>query len=185
MWPLKRIDNITQVNLEKLTRDNINYKYGTGVAINTSDNRYEKKYRYRHGIQTELGDIEKSLWIELVKRLIIRENGQVLYRHIHQWISDTYHYRDWTAEDVTLEALKQYVSGIYDDKSSWDYIRFNSKYRPELLDDTELLEVVTECCNTPCRVAKEQIHRWYESPPTVPCPLCNKGSQFIIINKEK
>lgn len=40
MWCLKRIDTITQIDLEAITRDNISYKYGTGVAIN--DSRYEK-----------------------------------------------------------------------------------------------------------------------------------------------
>ena len=54
-----RIDNISQVSDEDISHENLEYMHGTGIAISTGRDRMgEKKYRYRHGVQTALGDIE-------------------------------------------------------------------------------------------------------------------------------
>ncbi len=176
-----RIDSISAIPDEKITHENLRYMYGTGIAIKDDSSRQEKKYRYRHGIQTAMGDIEKSVWIALVNKLIDMENGRELYNQLFEWEKDTCTLHSFTNEDIMISALRGYVSLICDNKGWWDYIRFNMKYRPYKLDDPELMTVITECCKKPCKVAKEQITHWHGGPDTIPCPYCNKGSEFTVI----
>ena len=71
-----RIDNVSQVSDEDISHENLEYMHGTGIAISTGRDRMgEKKYHYRHGVQTALGDIEDSVWIALVKKLIEKETA--------------------------------------------------------------------------------------------------------------
>ena len=52
-----KIDNINQVNLSDLTYARLNMRYGTGRGW-TEKRNGEKRDIYRHGVATELGDIE-------------------------------------------------------------------------------------------------------------------------------
>ena len=176
-----RIDNVSQILDEDISHENLEYMHGTGIAISTGKSRIgEKKYRYRHGVQTKLGDIEDSVWISLVKKLIEKENGQKLYEQFLEWAKVSDMLLNRNEEDVIMSALRSYVSLINEDKVWWDYIRFNAKYYPEKLEDPTLITVIPECCKKPCRVPPEQIRRW-NGEETIPCPICSKGSKFEII----
>lgn len=179
-----RIDNVTQVTEEEITHENLRDMHGTGISICLGRDRMgEKKYKYRHGVQTALGDIEDSVWRALVKKLIEKENGQKLYEQLLEWTKakNTVVNRDET--DMIMSALSSYVSRLQDDKVWWDYIRFNAKYYPEKLDDPMLITVIPECCKTPCKVPPEQIRKW-NGVETIPCPICNKGSLFKIASEK-
>ena len=179
-----RIDNISQVSDEDISHENLEYMHGTGIAISTGKNRMgEKKYHYRHGVQTALGDIEDSVWIALVKKLIEKENGQQLYEHLLEWEKAENTVINREAEDMIMSALRDYVSQMNDNKVWWDYIRFNAKYYPEKLADPTLITVIPECCKEPCKVPPEQIRRW-NGEETIPCPICNKGSLFEIVDEK-
>lgn len=180
-----RIDNISQVPEENITHENLRYMHGTGIAISLGRDRMgEKKYKYRHGVQTELGDIEDSVWMALVKKLIEKENGQKLYEQLLEWTKAENTVVNREEEDIVMSALSSYVSRINENKVWWDYIRFNAKYYPEKLEDPTLITVIPECCNTPCKVPPEQIRKW-NGEETVPCPRCNKGSFFKIANEKE
>ena len=177
-----RIDNVSQVSDEDISHENLEYMHGTGIAISTGKNRMgEKKYRYRHGVQTAIGDIEDSVWIALVRKLIERENGQKLYEQLVEWTKTDNTVVNRDEEDLTMSALRSYVSKLQDDKVWWDYIRFNAKYYPEKLEDHTLITVIPECCNMPCKIPPEQIRRW-NGEEKIPCPICSKGSIFKIID---
>ena len=179
-----RIDNVSQVRDEDITHENLEYMHGTGIAISLGRDRMgEKKYRYRHGVQTKLGDIEDSVWIALVKKLIERENGQKLYENLLEWVKAENTIVNRDIEDMEMSALRDYVSRMNEDRVWWDYIRFNAKYYPEKLEDPTLITVIPECCNTPCRVPPEQIREWH-GEKTIPCPICNKGSLFEIVDEK-
>lgn len=136
IFKLVRIDNISQINLNEISKKNLRKHYGTGVAITDTSSRREKKYTYRHGVQTNLGDIEKSLWVELCKRVVVRENEQALYKSIRKWVQETSCYE--TEEELTELALVTYVSEIYDNPEWRCYNEFNSIYRPEILKKKEV-----------------------------------------------
>jgi len=174
------IDNISQVNMDELTCENLRCHYGTGTVVTDHQSRREKNWRYRTGIQTNLGDIEISVWVELVRILIKKENGQEIFSQLMKWNAENYpsYYKD--KEELEISSMKSYAMRLFDDKGWCDYIRFNKRFRPEILEDSSLLEVITDCCNKPCKVTREQFDE-YSKPTKVPCPLCNKSSTFKII----
>lgn len=173
-----RIDDVSKLSDEDISHENLEYMHGTGVAVNVGRDRMgEKKYRYRHGVQTKIGDIEDSVWIALVKKLIEKENGQKLYCELFEWEKSENTVVNRDENDMMMSALSDYVSQINDNKIWWDYIRFNAKYYPEKLKDLTLITVIPNCCKIPCKVPPEQIRK-HDDGDIIPCPFCNKGSLF-------
>lgn len=178
-----KIDNITQIAPEQITRENLRFMYGTGQEIASKNSQGVKVSRYRSGVQTKLGDIEASIWMELVEKLIDLEKEREIFEQLFEWEKDTYNIQSKTRKDLLFEAMKSYTYRIYDNKVWWDYVRFNRKYHPEVLEhDADLIAVRFACCNNECRIPVEQIRHEHEVPDTVPCPFCNRGSKFTIIN---
>lgn len=175
-----RIDNITQINTEQITQENLRLHYGTGINITEKNSQGDKKSKYRIGVQTNLGDIEKSLWIELVEQLIEKQNDQELFKKIFEWEKDNNYIQSKTKKDIYVDALEVYTYRLYDNKKWWDYVRFNMKYRPEILDDPSLMRVHLDCCGRYSNLPKEQVQHNHEAPDTIPCPYCNKGTSFMI-----
>lgn len=64
MNPLKTIDSRAGLP-DRLTYEMIRFSTHTGRAYLLSDRGYEKKYGYRNGISTPIGDIEEVLWCSL------------------------------------------------------------------------------------------------------------------------
>ena len=179
----EKIDTITQIDSTQITVENLRYMYGTGQELVSKNSQGNKVSRYRIGVETALGDIEVSLWMELVQKLIEKENDQEIFEQLLEWETDNNHIESNTKNDILRGALQSYTYRIYDKKGWWDYVRFNMKYRPEILEnDAELMHVHLACCGRECRIPKEQIRHNYEAPDTVPCPYCNKGTVFEIIN---
>lgn len=185
-FSLNRIDNVAQIDKSLISHENIRYMHGTGVAINLEDSKRtgEKRYKYRHGIQTKLGDIEVSVWKELVYMLIKQQGDEEFYKQILEYETEHNRFNVVDKEDIEKEALRSYAMRLYDDKSAWDYIRFNARYRPHLLDDPTLLTVIPDCCWQVCKVAPERItHKW-DNPneKVIPCPYCDKSTTFTIVD---
>lgn len=126
------IDSISQIDLDHCTYDDLRYMYGTGQAISSGSGR-DKSYRYRHGVETPLGDIEESIWIEAITRLISRNGEMELYKQLRAWYAATnYGARD--AKELTMTALSSFSHRLFDDRKWVDYIPFNRKYRPDILN---------------------------------------------------
>ena len=179
----EKIDTITQIDPTRITRENLRYMYGTGQEIATKNSQGNKVSHYRVGVETSLGDIEVSLWIELVQKLIEQENDQVIFACLLEWEKDNNHISFRTKNDLLREAMQSYTYRIYDNKGWWDYVRFNMKYRPEILEkDPDLMYVRLACCDRTSRIPKEQIRHHHEEPDTVPCPYCNKTTLFSPVH---
>ena len=178
----EKIDSITQIAPTQITRENLRYMYGTGQAISFKNSQGNKVSNYRVGVQTALGDIEVSLWMELVRKLIEQENDQEIFEQLLEWEKDNNHIGSKTKNDLLREAMQSYTYRIYDNKAWVDYVHFNMKYRPEILEnDLDLMYVRLACCDRTSRIPKEQIRHYNEDPDTVPCPYCNKGTKFSMI----
>ena len=176
-----RIDDISKIDRSLVTYESLTPHYGTGQSIRLADRNGEKRYSYRNGVQTNLGDIIETGWIELAKWLVEKEQAEEHFAHILEWTKEFNYVQSKTSAQLYKDALDCFVRRLPDNKGWWDYIRFNSRYRPELLEDPDLLTVVVECCGRTVKVTQEQIETGYEEKPVVPCPLCNKGSQFKIV----
>ena len=66
----------------------IRFSTHTGRAFLLSDRGYEKKYGYRNGISTPIGDIEENLWCSLMKELIVQNDETDLYNQLFEWYRD-------------------------------------------------------------------------------------------------
>ena len=153
----EKIDSITQIEPKQITRDNLRLHYGTGQEIVTKNSQGNKISHYRSGVQTNLGDIEQSVWMELVQKLIEQENDQEIFAQLLEWEKDNNHIGSKTKNDLLREAMRSYTYCIYDDKAWCDYVRFNKKYRPDVLENDPTLTLVhLVCCGSECRVPLEQ-----------------------------
>ena len=71
-----RIDDVSKIGRSLVTYENLTPHYGTGQSIRLPDRHYEKRYAYRNGVQTDLGDIIESGWVELAKWLVEKEQKE-------------------------------------------------------------------------------------------------------------
>ena len=130
----KRIDNINQVNLQELTYARLNMRYGTGRGW-TEKRNGEKRDIYRHGVATELGDIEVSLWQRLVQLLIEKESEMELFLQLKQWLGERCVWCQTDKEELLHYTLKLFAARMFDNPEWVDYIQFNRRYRPEKIKE--------------------------------------------------
>ena len=130
-----RIDDASQIPESDVTHENLKIMFGTGISMYSKNQRGDRVGYYRSGVQTQLGDIEISVWIKLAEKLIEKENGQKLYTELFEWAREYGCIKSKTEADIKEKALDYYVSAIYDNKSWYGYIGFNEKYYPEKLGD--------------------------------------------------
>ena len=158
-WPTTTIDKIEQLSGIEFTFEKLRKKYGTFRSCNNGTDRLgRKKYRSRVGVQTDYGDIEITLWCELVRTLIEQHNEKKLFNHLKVWVIKS---NQWLTNkpDVEIEALELHASRIFDDPCWYDYVEFNEKYRPEVLQGVELVWVVNQVKTTPQRITRERMER--------------------------
>lgn len=68
MYPRTIIDSLSAVpNRDQLTHKDLHAHFSTGQSILLSGSGRDKKYGYRNGIQTDLGDIRNDVWCDLVR----------------------------------------------------------------------------------------------------------------------
>ena len=126
-----QIDSIDKLDLIALSFEDLCAHSSTGRSITKGLGR-DKTYSYRQGIGTNAGDIEQSVWCEVVNRLIVRAQEQKLFQYVKEWVKENSH-RWRNVKELELEALKLHSMRIFDNPDWYAYFDFNSKYRPEIL----------------------------------------------------
>ncbi len=132
------INSLAQIqqSIEELSFDDVRELHGTGRSYQVEKRRYEDKgYTYRHGIQTKIGDIELSVWYELVERMIRLKGQEELYNQLLTWVEEEVAWCK-TKEEVKDYALKLHAMQIFDDPEWVDYIPFNKRFRPKRIEET-------------------------------------------------
>lgn len=169
-----KIDSINEIDTSLLTFENLRSHYGTGESVTTGTGR-DKIRSYRTGMETNIGDIELSLWIRLVKDLIEQSGEQELYEKLKEYVSKFGFVK--TKDGLEEYALELFASRIFDNPEWVDYVPFNQKYRPEILRQAKLVTVVCSCCKQPGQITVERFNKAKE---TIPCPVCGRYSQFTV-----
>lgn len=132
MYPRTIIDSVSAVpNRDQLTHKDLHAHFSTGQSILLSGSGRDKKYGYRNGIQTDLGDIRDDVWRELVRKLIVRCHEEDLFHKLREWEKEhTY----WLKTKAELEhyTLELYAARIFDNPDWVDYDAFSQKsgYQP-------------------------------------------------------
>ena len=118
---------------EQLDYEVIRFQPHTGRAFLINDRRFEKKYGYRHGVETPIGDIEENLWCEIMKELIEKNGDTTLYEYLLEWYWDI-PVAGHTKKEREFYVLECFSHKIFDNKGWVDYVPFNQKYRPNVLE---------------------------------------------------
>lgn len=126
------IDHEAQLAGKEIAFNSLQWKYGTYRAVYDGKDRLgHKKYHSRSGVQTELGDIEISLWYTLVQRLIAENGEEELFDALKKWGTENCPWLK-TENDVKEAALKAHCIRIFENPNWRDYAEFHRRYRPNI-----------------------------------------------------
>ena len=158
-WLTTTVDRIEQLGDAELTFEKLSKKYGTFRSYSTGTDRLgRKKYRSRVGVQTDCGDIEITLWCELVRKLIDEHNEQELFNHLKVWVMNNC---KWLTNkpEVEIEAFELHARRIFDDPCWVGFVPFNEKYRPKVLEKTGFVWAVNATNPKPQRITRAKMKR--------------------------
>ena len=113
---------------DSVTFEDLRVHFFTGKAVLLSGSGRDKKYTYRSGVMTDVGDIELSRWRELVHGLIEKSHEQTLYEQLLKWVKDCCPFQH-IKEEIETYALELHASRIFDDPQWAAYDVFNQQYR--------------------------------------------------------
>jgi len=113
---------------DSVTFEDLSVHFFTGRSILLSGSGRDKKYSYRSGVMTDVGDIELSRWRELVHGLIEKAHEQTLHEQLLKWVKDCCPFQH-TREEIETYALELHASRIFDNPKWAAYDEFNRRYR--------------------------------------------------------
>ena len=122
-----RVATVEQL-ADAVTFDNLRVHFFTGRSILLSGTGRDKKYSYRSGVMTDVGDIELSRWRELVHGLIEKAHEQTLHEQLLKWVKDCCPFQH-TREEIETYALEIHASRLFDNPKWAAYDEFNRRYR--------------------------------------------------------
>lgn len=125
--------------------------FQTGRAYIISGQGRNRVYGYRSGVQCNLGDIDSSDWVRMVKDVISREGEQQLH-----------------------------AARIFDNEAWVDFLRFNRKYRPDVVTSARLVRIRPMCCKMPGEITQTMLEQ-HKSTNTAPCPHCGRWAEYELM----
>ena len=126
-----RIEEI-QFTGENLTCEDLRVHHGTGRSVHISGSGRNRVTKYRTGIQTNIGDIEISVWMDLMQQVITWLCETELQEQLQQWVKENCAWVH-TSEQVEQHSLELHAARIFDNPAWTGYIDFNRRYRPDLV----------------------------------------------------
>ena len=85
----EKINSIEELDLSNIKLEDLRYYYMTGQPFLTSKMGEPKKYGFRSGVMTELGDIEKAVWIKAAEAIIRRDGEWGIQERLREVYSTT------------------------------------------------------------------------------------------------
>lgn len=168
----KLIDSISDIDLTAVQPEQLCRKHGTFRCNSTGSGR-DKKYSYRHGASTPIGDIEDSVWKTAAEAVVKRDGLEQEVAQILPYVS----FASDTSAENRISAINAVFSGLYKDTLWVSFVEYNRNYHPELLTDAELVEVIPLCCNRPGQITADRLY-YDRYSQTIPCPYCGRFSPF-------
>ncbi len=168
--------------MSEYTFADLRSRYGTGVSYVIRGEGRNRVYGYRSGVMCSLGNIEVHEWRQLVQNLINQSGEQDLHQQLREFMASSY----WKMDKESFEhyALELHAARIFDDPQWVDFIGFNSKYRPDVLQSTRLIWILPECCNKPGRIPYARLMKNQSGENPTCCPHCGRWSPFKLIEEE-
>ena len=113
---------------DSVTFEDLSVHFFTGKAVLLSGSGRNKKYAYRNGVMTDVGDIELSRWCELVRCQIEKAHEQTLHEQLLKWVKDCCPFQH-TRDEIETYALELHAARIFDNPQWAAYDVFNQRYR--------------------------------------------------------
>lgn len=176
----EQIDNIESIDLSTVTLSELRWQFGTGISISKGSGR-DKTYSYRCGVMTDLGDIKEEIWYQIVSHIVKRNHEEEIVDALFTWHKE-HNYLSNTNAQLRCEALQSYASRLWELPQWVDYIPFNRRFFPQVLEGAHIVIVVTSCCGKPGEVTQERIERAWCGQ--ISCPHCGRWSSFVICGSE-
>ena len=121
------IDHLSQIP-EDASFPDLREMFQTGRSVRGLDGK--RDIGYRHGVMTELGDVEKSVWREAMLRLIDRSGERELFELLTDFVLGFGWFNNWSRtsmEDAEMYALQLHSSRIFENEAWACYQDFRLK----------------------------------------------------------
>lgn len=162
------------------TFDELRCHFQNGRSYVISGEGRNRVYGYRTGVQCKLGDIDRDEWVRMVKDTIQAAGEKKLYEQLLQHLNEQNRTRDSRTE-LEIKALELHAARIFDDELWVDFLGFNQKYRPEVIDPSRLVLVMPDCCKTAGRLTRA---RFQEDSEYNCCPHCGRWTEIRRLEEE-
>ncbi|MCD7991935.1 MAG: hypothetical protein LUK37_09220 [Clostridia bacterium] len=171
----RQINALTDIDIPSLRLEDIRFLFGTGMGMTKGRGRDKEKF-FRKGVQTEIGDIREDVWYQLAEQVIGLHGETWLLEALETWYREMKHYPRH-GFDVHKMALELHSNRIFNSEGWIDYLRFNRRFRPEVLEGRRFPKVRVDCCQGEiCEVTEEMIQRG-----SAPCPRCGAFRDYEVI----
>lgn len=172
----KTYEHLSELKVAELCMNDIRWLGGTGRACSSGTGQ-SKKTSYRRGVSTPLGDIELSVWYQVAEEIVRRDGEQEMLSHLITWGTE-HNYAHLSATEIRQEALKLISVNIFEQPRWVDYIPFNRRFRPEVVQKAHIVTIISACCQLPGEVTQEQIDAAYSN--MVACPHCGRWAAYTV-----
>lgn len=149
------------LDIATLTCEDLRVHYQTLHNVHISGTRRNRVTEDRTGMKTNIGDIEISAWMDLIRGLITRLGETDLQEQLQRWVKENCAWLH-TQEAVEQYALELHATRIFDDPMWIGYIGFNRQYRPEALMNADLIWGKRKCCGKSRQMTREHFE-WMRS----------------------
>lgn len=164
----------------ELTFEDLAHELYTFRTETTGKGR-DKVVTVRRGIKCGLGDLKEQDWIWKIECLITETGEWQIQENLREYVKDLPWINSRDKEAVRLKSLSLHSNRIFDNELWVDFVRFNQKYRPNVLDNTELVWVANDCCGKPALITKAQFNKPVHGENQQllnRCPICGRWSTF-------
>ncbi len=179
---VRRIDSIHEIDLDTVTTEDLIWQYGTGIAVTQGEGRY-KTHSYRNGVQTDIGDLELSVWVAAAEYVVKRDCLEEEATHLQTFASRHCKWLRKNSHEERIAALQNCMRSLYRNPEWVSFVPYNQEYHPEVLESVHLVRIIAECCQASGDVTEEQIALSYDG--TICCPVCGRFSAYKrLLSKE-
>lgn len=125
-------------DIQALTCEQLRIHHHTGRSYHISGSGRDKKFAYRSGCMTAIGDILEADWFALARFIIERDGEQNLFAGLLEYTKSC----AWlhSKEEREDYALQLHMSRIFDNAEWVAYQEFNRTYRPWLFQNNATMQ---------------------------------------------
>lgn len=166
--------------MSEIAFEDLRCHYQTGRSYVISGEGRNRVYGYRHGIQCNLGDIERSEWMQMVRDMIGLEGEQILHQQLLQYLKE-HNYAKESSKELGFSALQLHAARIFDNETWVDFLKFNRKYRHEIASSAKRDWIVSECCAKPVEITIAMLDAHKLIDDRICCPHCGRWTHYELM----